>query len=93
MTEVMDNLQKLDIDNRVFSTSTIPGFSDWYKENENCQVWWVEELGMRGRYLFSFDKKKVYNLFSDYPYNMTTEEVKIFDQENPYWAEFFSYRK
>ncbi|HEM6303511.1 TPA: hypothetical protein U2D09_001724 [Streptococcus suis] len=76
-----------------FSTSTIPGFSDWYKENENCQVWWVEELGMRGRYLFSFDKKKVYNLFSDYPYNMTTEEVKIFDQENPYWAEFFSYRK
>lgn len=93
MAEVLDNLQELDIDKRVFSASTIPGFSDWYKEDENYQVWWVEELGMKGRHLFSFDKKKVYNLFADYPHNLTAEEIEIFDRENPYWAEFFSDRK
>ncbi|HEM4051335.1 TPA: hypothetical protein U1W10_001348 [Streptococcus suis] len=93
MTEVIDNLQKLDIDNRVFSTSTIPGFSDWYKEDENSQIWWVEELSMKGRHLFSFDKKKVYNLFADYPHNLTAVEIEIFDRENPYWVEFFCDRK
>lgn len=41
--EVLDNLQELFVDNRIFSTSTIPGVSDWYKEDENHQVWWVEE--------------------------------------------------
>jgi hypothetical protein len=43
--------------------------------------------------LFTFDKEKFYNLFEDYPQNMTSEEVEIFDKENPYWAEFFSDRK
>ena len=37
--------------------------------------------------------KKIYNLFADYPHNMTAEEVKIFDNENPYWAAFFKDRK
>lgn len=37
--------------------------------------------------------KKIYNLFANYPHNMTAEEVKIFDKENPYWAAFFKDRK
>ena len=41
----------------------------------------------------SFDRKKIYNLFEDYPYNMTEEEVEIFDSENPFWRDFFSDRK
>lgn len=42
-----------------------------------------------GLYLFTFDRKKIYNLFSDYPHNLSPEEKKIFDEENPYWKKFF----
>ena len=65
---------------------------NFYKKNSENKIWWVEtdEIGAN---LFSFDKKKVYNLFKDYPHNMTKEEVEIFDKENPYWANFFRGRK
>lgn len=87
------DLQTVEEDHPVFSDSTMPGFSDWYKEDENSKIWWVEELGAKGRHLFSFDQKKVYNLFADYPHNMTSEEVAAFDKENPFWADFFTGRK
>ncbi|WP_308544716.1 hypothetical protein [uncultured Sneathia sp.] len=45
-----------------------------------------------GERLFTFDKKKIYNLFEDYPQNMSDEEVKIFNKENSYWREFFGDR-
>lgn len=63
--------------------------SDFYKENENDIIWWVNDLDTKGEFLFSFDKKKIYNLFADYSHNLTKEEKEIFDRENPYWAEFF----
>lgn len=66
--------------------------SDFYKENENDTIWWVNDLDTKGEFLFSFDKKKIYNLFADYPYNLPKEEKEIFDKENPYWAEFFKDR-
>ncbi|WP_288217987.1 hypothetical protein [uncultured Fusobacterium sp.] len=66
--------------------------SDFYKENENDTIWWVNDLDTKGEFLFSFDKKKIYNLFADYPHNLSKEEKEIFDRENPYWAEFFSDR-
>lgn len=50
--------------------------SDFYKENENDKIWWVENLDSVGEFLFSFDKKKIYNLFEDYPHNLTKEEKK-----------------
>ena len=43
--------------------------------------------------LITFDKQKFYNLFEDYPHNMSSEEIEIFDKENPFWADFFSDRK
>ncbi|MCQ2570991.1 MAG: hypothetical protein MJ154_01975 [Candidatus Saccharibacteria bacterium] len=67
-------------------------FSDFYKENDSDQIWWIDNLDTIGEYLFSFDKKKIYNLFADYPHNLTKEQKEIFDKENPYWAEFFSDR-
>lgn len=85
---MFEHLQTAEEDKPGFSDLTIPGFSDWYKEDENSKIWWVEELGVKGRHLFSFDKKKVYNLFADYPHNMTSEEVAVFDKENPFWADF-----
>lgn len=64
----------------------------FYKKNDNDLVWWVNNRGKIGEMLFSFDKKKIYNLFKDYPYNLTKEEKEIFDKENPYWVDFFKDR-
>ena len=62
---------------------------NWYKEEIGDQVWWMDTHDTVGEFLFSFDKKKIYNLFADYPHNLTPEEKAIFDKENPYWKEFF----
>lgn len=43
-----------------------------------------------GEFLFSFDGgKTVYNLFRDYPWKLSDHERDIFDEENPFWADFF----
>jgi putative uncharacterized protein FNV0537 len=46
-----------------------------------------------GDHVFSFDKKKVYWLFRDYPWALNQHEKEIFDKENPYWKEFFKDRQ
>ena len=79
-----------EIDEPIFSESNLEGYSDFYKDSEESKVWWIDKIGVIGEFLFSFDKKKIYNLFLDYPHNMTEEEVKIFDSENPFWTDFFS---
>ena len=66
--------------------------SDFYKKDENDAVWWVSDLDHVGRFLFSFDKEKVFNLFEDYPEKLTDEQLEIFNRENPYWREFFKDR-
>lgn len=66
--------------------------SDFYKNNPGDKIWWVNNPETIGEWLFSFDKKKVFNMFADYPHNLTAEQKAIFDKENPYWAEFFSDR-
>ena len=65
----------------------------FYKENEADQVWWVDTSDRDGEFLFSFDEKKVFNLFADYPHNLTPEQKEIFDKENPYWKDFFKDRQ
>lgn len=66
----------------------------WYKENEDDKIWWLyNQNEVVGEFVFSFDKKKEYNMFADYPHNMTAEEVDIFNKENPYWANFFRDRR
>lgn len=66
---------------------------EFYTEKRGDRVFWVNNVDQVGVHLFSFDKERVYNLFEDYPHNLTEEEVAIFDEENPYWADFFSDRK
>ena len=61
----------------------------FYKEHDSDKVWWVDNAGTIGEHLFSFDREKVYNLFSDYPHKLTPEELEIFNRENPHWADFF----
>lgn len=62
------------------------------EDSPNNKVWEVYEQGVIGKLLFSFDKKKIYNLWEDYPHNFTKEEKDIFDKEYPFWAEFFKSR-
>ena len=77
------------MDKVFISESNIEESSDFYKNNEESKIWWIDKIDVRGELLFSFDQQKIYNLFLDYPHNMTEEEVRIFDSENPFWREFF----
>lgn len=64
----------------------------FYKKNESDVIYWVDNTEKIGEHLFSFDRKKIYNLFADYPYKLTAYEKQTFDRENPFWADFFSDR-
>ena len=66
---------------------------DFYKNNDGDTIFWVDNVDNIGEFRFSFDKKKIYNLFADYPHNLTEEERRIFDKENPYWRDFFKDRQ
>lgn len=65
---------------------------DFYKVRDNDVIYWVDNIGVLGEYLFSFDRKTIFNLFADYPHKLTPEQKRIFDKENPYWADFFKNR-
>ena len=61
--------------------------------NDKKQFRWIRKHRHKGEFLFTFDGIKVYNLFRDYPHELTIDEKQMFDKENPYWAEFFKSRK
>ena len=66
----------------------------WYKNEPTDKIWWLDNTDEKvGEWIFSFDKKTTYNMFADYPHNLTKEQKEIFDKENPYWKEFFADRK
>ncbi len=67
--------------------------SDWYQLKPGDKIWWRDNLDTFGEYLFSFDRETEFNLFVDYPRNLTPEQRRLFDKENPYWAKFFSDRR
>ena len=63
----------------------------FYKSNVGDSIWWVDSDSV-GEFEFTFDKKRIFNMFRDYPWQLTAEQKAIFDRENPEWAEFFSDR-
>lgn len=65
---------------------------EWYKNNPTDKIWWkdVNKVGIR---IFSFDRKTEFNMFRDYPYKLNKEQKELFDEENPYWKEFFKDRQ
>ena len=65
----------------------------FYKNKPSDKIWWVDNPERIGEWLFSFDKKKVFNMFSDYPHKLTPEQKQLFDKENSYWKEFFKDRQ
>ena len=69
----------------------------FYKDNPSSKIWWGAKLNddgiaIPGAIIFSFDKKKIYYLYRDYPHELTDEEKEIFDKENPFWVDFFKDR-
>ena len=52
---------------------------------------WIESKNS-DEHLFTFNGYKIFNLFKDYPYNLTKIEKEYFDKKNPYWADFFKDR-
>lgn len=67
-----------------------------YKDSKDSKMWWVDKtkdgVVVIGENLFTFDKKKVYNLFADYPDKLSVKDWIIFCDENEYWVEFFKDR-
>ena len=63
----------------------------YYKKGSTKKVFWLYSDKV-GEHVFSFDKKKNYNLFEDFPHNLTKEEVNIFIKEEYYWTRFFKHR-
>ncbi len=66
--------------------------SNYFKNNKSDKIWWKDTSDCDGEWIFSFDKKTEFNMFADYPHNLSAEQKQIFDKENPYWAEFFEER-
>lgn len=58
----------------------------------NNKVKWLRTPERKGEFLFTFDGEQVFNLFRDYPHELTLEQKEIFDAENPYWANYFKDR-
>ena len=54
------------------------------KESDEKLIYWVDpEDNREDTILFSFDKKTVFNFWTDYPEKLTAEQIKIFKKENP----------
>ena len=47
----------------------MPG--NWYKNNPDDKIWWLDNSETKGEWLFSFDKEHTFNMFADYPHNLT----------------------
>lgn len=61
----------------------------WFKNNPDDSIWWLNNPDRVGEWIFSFDQEETFSMFSDYPDKLTPEQKKIFDEENPEWADFF----
>lgn len=67
--------------------------NNYFKNSPDDTIWWVDNSAdVKGEWIFTFDKKTFFNMFEDYPHKLTPEQKKAFDEENPYWAEFFKDR-
>ncbi len=81
-----------------------PDKYEFYKKHKGDKVYWVDHwvsVGPNpedverplGELLVSFDRKRLFSLWSDYPWRFTPEQKALFDKENPYWADFFRGRE
>lgn len=76
------NGEKMAVDN--FNEPIKPIYPKWYKNHRGDKIYWKDQPDVCGEWVFSFDKKTEYNMFLDYPQNLTPEQKAIFDKENPH---------
>lgn len=57
-----------------------------YKPNAKYNIWRVNSRDYVGRYYFTFDKKTIYNYWTDYPKELTSLQVLIFKRAIPEMA-------
>ncbi len=69
--------------------------TEFSKEEENCPIWKIyTKANSKGEpWLFSFDKKTVYDFNADYPDNLTAEQLELFNKHCPYMAELRGFGK
>lgn len=65
--------------------------SEWEIKDKGNKVWWLVNED-DGAMVFSFDRKKAFNLWQDYPGSLTADQKEIFDNEDPFWRDYFSGR-
>ena len=62
-------------------------------DNNELKFSWLPKSDKVGERLFTFDGKQIFNLFRDYPHALNPEQKRVFDEENPFWVDFFKDRK
>ena len=82
MIKTDKNGEKIAVDN--FNEPIKPIYPKWYKNHRGDKIYWKDQGDIIGEWVFSFDKKTEYNMFLDYPQNLTPEQKAIFDKENPH---------
>ena len=55
----------------------------FYKNNRSDVIWWLDNSDVVGEFVFTFDKKNLFNMFADYPHKLTSEQKEIFDKKIP----------
>lgn len=64
----------------------------FYKEHKGDKIWQIDSPDDEiGKVEISFDKKAVYNLWTDYG-KLTAEQKAILKEEMPFWYKFFERR-
>lgn len=65
----------------------------FYKEHKGDKIWQIDSPDDEiGKVEISFDKKTVYNLWTDYG-KLTAEQKAILKEEMPFWYKFFERRE
>lgn len=85
--EGIENIEKEE--ETIEKPCNIKGFRSFAKEDAKSKIWNVTPEEEDGGMYISFDCKKIYNLYKDYPDNMTEEEIEIFEKERPLWKKLF----
>lgn len=65
----------------------------FYREGPGKKTWWKLSEDGSISHEFTFDRKRIFHLFKDYPTELTPAELEIFDKENAYWAGFIIFER
>ncbi|UPQ85222.1 hypothetical protein M0R79_06070 [Ignavigranum ruoffiae] len=90
---MLNDIQKIedeDDDTMIIYENEFDGYSDFYKETPENNIYLIDELQdgqiVLGKFLFSFDMETIYNFWSDYPHKLSDKQIKMFKEEFPEMA-------